>query len=135
MLFQPAPFKSKLAEPMRRAIKGYSGVMTGLDYDGIAVMATYQHVKVLNFGIRKKMVTIFGCHLFVKTCIMLGHELKMQVVEDETALLILKKMGCDIAQGYHIARPMPAEDLMHNRTTIHIDRLPGHKITGGREKI
>jgi len=52
----------------------------------------------------------------VKTCIMLGHELKMHVVaegvEDKETLQILKEMGCDIAQGYYIARPMPAEDLV-----------------------
>ena len=52
----------------------------------------------------------------VKTCIMLGHELKMQVVaegvENSKTLSLLKKMGCDIAQGYYIARPMPAGDLI-----------------------
>lgn len=53
----------------------------------------------------------------VKTCIMLGHELKMKVVaegvEDKEALLLLEKMGCNIAQGYHIARPMPAGELLN----------------------
>ena len=52
----------------------------------------------------------------VKTCIMLGHELKMKVVaegvENEEVLTLLGEMGCDIAQGYHIARPMPAEALV-----------------------
>lgn len=52
----------------------------------------------------------------VKTCIMLGHELNMRVVaegvEDQETLDLLSAMGCDIAQGYHIAKPMPAEDLI-----------------------
>lgn len=52
----------------------------------------------------------------VKTCIMLGHELNMQVVaegvEDEGILTLLNEMGCDIAQGYYIAKPMPADELM-----------------------
>ena len=52
----------------------------------------------------------------VKTCIMLGHELKMQVVaegvEDKETLLLLSDMGCDIAQGYYIAKPMPAKKLL-----------------------
>lgn len=52
----------------------------------------------------------------VKTCIMLGHELNMRVVaegvENKETLELLSEMGCDIAQGYHIARPMPAEDLI-----------------------
>jgi EAL domain-containing protein (putative c-di-GMP-specific phosphodiesterase class I) len=52
----------------------------------------------------------------VKTCILLGHELSMHVVaegvESEEHLKLLKKMGCDFAQGYFIARPMPGADLM-----------------------
>lgn len=52
----------------------------------------------------------------VKTCIMLGHELKMNVVaegvEDKQTLEILSDMGCDIAQGYYIAKPMPAKNLI-----------------------
>lgn len=52
----------------------------------------------------------------VKTCIMLGHELNMRVVaegvEDKETFELLSEMGCDIAQGYYIARPMPADDLM-----------------------
>lgn len=61
----------------------------------------------------------------VRTCIMLGHELKMQVVaegvEDEQTLKLLAEMGCDIAQGYHIAKPMPAENLIKWRDN-HIRR-------------
>lgn len=52
----------------------------------------------------------------VKTCVMLGHELKMKVVaegvEDREVLNLLKGMGCDYAQGYYIAKPMPAEALL-----------------------
>jgi len=52
----------------------------------------------------------------VKTCIILGHELKMKVVaegvEDKETLNLLNQMGCDIAQGYYIANPMPADALL-----------------------
>ena len=52
----------------------------------------------------------------VKTCILLGHELSMHVVaegvESEEHLELLKQMGCDFAQGYFIARPMPGSELM-----------------------
>lgn len=52
----------------------------------------------------------------VKTCIMLGHELNMKVVaegvESQRELEELRSLGCDIAQGYHIARPMPEEQFM-----------------------
>ncbi len=52
----------------------------------------------------------------VKTCIVLGHELNMKVVaegvEDEATLDQLRLMGCDVAQGYFVSRPMPADDLI-----------------------
>ena len=32
-------------------------------------------------------------------------------VEDAAALQMLREAGCDVAQGYHVARPMPAEQL------------------------
>ena len=52
----------------------------------------------------------------VKTCILLGHELNMELVaegvETQEILDALTVFGCDIAQGYHIARPMPAEALL-----------------------
>jgi EAL domain-containing protein (putative c-di-GMP-specific phosphodiesterase class I)/CheY-like chemotaxis protein len=51
----------------------------------------------------------------VKTCIMLGHELNMCIVaegvESETTLIMLKEMGCDIAQGYFISRPLSEENF------------------------
>jgi len=52
----------------------------------------------------------------VKTCVLLGHELNMEVVaegvETQEIFESLKLLGCDIAQGYHIARPMPEHDLL-----------------------
>jgi len=51
----------------------------------------------------------------VKTCIILGHELKMKIVAEgvETAeqLELLRQMNCDIAQGYFISRPIPADQI------------------------
>ena len=47
---------------------------------------------------------------------MLGHKLKMSVVaegvETPAVLALLKDMGCDYAQGYYFAKPMPAEELL-----------------------
>jgi len=52
----------------------------------------------------------------VKTCILLGHELNMEVVaegvETEEILAALKEFGCDVAQGYYISRPIPADELL-----------------------
>ena len=48
----------------------------------------------------------------VATTVELGHRLGLEVVaegvEDDATLAILRAMGCDIAQGFGIARPMPA---------------------------
>jgi diguanylate cyclase (GGDEF)-like protein len=41
----------------------------------------------------------------------LGFEVVAEGVETESVLDALRLAGCDIAQGYHIARPMPAEKL------------------------
>jgi EAL domain-containing protein (putative c-di-GMP-specific phosphodiesterase class I) len=52
----------------------------------------------------------------VRTVIDLAHNLGKQVcaegVENEATWQALKDLGCDLAQGFWIARPMPAEDLM-----------------------
>jgi len=52
----------------------------------------------------------------VKTCILLGHELNMKVVaegvETRDVLRMLNTLGCDIAQGYHISRPIPEQELL-----------------------
>jgi len=52
----------------------------------------------------------------VKTCILLGHELNMKVVaegvEDEATLEQLRVMGCDVAQGYHVSRPLTADNFV-----------------------
>lgn len=52
----------------------------------------------------------------VRTVIDLAHNLGKQVcaegVEDEAAWQTLRALGCDLAQGFWIARPMPADELM-----------------------
>ncbi len=54
--------------------------------------------------------------LLVRSTIDLGHSLGMRVtaegVETATALSLLALMGCDAAQGYFIAKPMPLAGLL-----------------------
>ncbi len=51
----------------------------------------------------------------VETCIMLAHKLNMEVVaegvEDIETWDLLLAEGCDIAQGYYIAKPMPGHEF------------------------
>jgi EAL domain-containing protein (putative c-di-GMP-specific phosphodiesterase class I) len=52
----------------------------------------------------------------LRTTIGLAHQLGLTVVaegvEDDEALARLKAMGCEHAQGYGIAKPMPQEQLL-----------------------
>lgn len=54
--------------------------------------------------------------LLVKSTIDLAHSLGLKVVaegvETAEALALLSGMGCDLAQGYFIARPMPIAGFM-----------------------
>ncbi|MEJ2818154.1 EAL domain-containing protein [Caulobacter sp. CCG-8] len=54
--------------------------------------------------------------LLVKSTIDLAHSLGLKVtaegVESREALAMLQMMGCDLAQGYHIAKPMALEALV-----------------------
>jgi D-xylose transport system permease protein len=64
--------------------------------------------------------------VIVKSAIDLGHDLGLSIVaegvEDEATLLALKALGVDIAQGYHLGRPMP-ENLLRQWITQHSDAL------------
>lgn len=56
-----------------------------------------------------------GDRVIVNSTIQLAHSLGRRVVaegvEDRETLYTLKQMGCDIAQGFHIGRPMPLLSL------------------------
>jgi EAL domain-containing protein (putative c-di-GMP-specific phosphodiesterase class I) len=51
----------------------------------------------------------------VRSIVDLGHNLKLRVVgegvETDDVFTALREAGCDLAQGYLLARPMPAEQL------------------------
>ena len=54
-------------------------------------------------------------NILVRSTIELGHNLGLKVtaegVEDEESVERLKSYGCDTLQGYHISRPVPAQEL------------------------
>ena len=54
--------------------------------------------------------------MLARSTINLAHSLGMKVtaegIENRTAAALLASMGCDVGQGYHLARPMPLERLI-----------------------
>jgi len=66
--------------------------------------------------------------VIVHTTLTMGHNLSLEVVaegvEDADTLRKLQEMGCDLAQGYHIARPMPASDFFTWLSRFQTDPQP-----------
>jgi EAL domain-containing protein (putative c-di-GMP-specific phosphodiesterase class I) len=51
----------------------------------------------------------------VRATVQLAHSLGARAVgegvEDEALVGVLRELGCDYGQGYHLGRPMPADEL------------------------
>ncbi len=69
---RPVPFSSNLAEPMRLALSGKSGTVIGLDYRGEKVLAAYEPVAKLNWGIVAKIDIGEVRHPFIIAALMSG---------------------------------------------------------------
>jgi EAL domain-containing protein (putative c-di-GMP-specific phosphodiesterase class I) len=87
---------------------GYSSLsyLTHLPIDGIKIDRSF--VLTMNRDIRESSVV-------VRSVIDLGHNLGLVVVaegvESAVHLQALADMGCDMAQGYYMCRPLPAEHI------------------------
>lgn len=61
------------------------------------------------------MAQDYEARAIVKTCIMLGHELNMEVVAEGVETLevleLLKSLGSDLAQGYYFSKPVSSKLL------------------------
>ncbi len=74
-----------------------------------------------------------GSERIVQKVIELGHALELRVVaegvEDQATLDLLAALGCDVAQGYVIARPMPSTEL-----AAWMQRWPGQRVNQGVDR-
>ena len=70
------------------------------------------------------MMSNDGCRVIVEIIIDLARKLGLasvaEGVEDEGALKALIDMGCATAQGYHLSRPIPAEDVAGVRAEFNV---------------
>jgi len=61
------------------------------------------------------MANVERDHVIVRSTIDLGHNLGLQAVaegvEDQRTLDLLSGLGCDLAQGFFLSRPLPAEKV------------------------
>jgi diguanylate cyclase (GGDEF)-like protein len=64
----------------------------------------------------RDMATDHGNHVLVESAVDLGHNLGLAVVaegvEDLPTVQALRKLGCDVAQGFHYAKPLPAHEFL-----------------------
>ena len=108
------------------------GVRLALDDFGIGYssLAYLKHLPVKTIKIDRSFVRDLGqdpdALALVRAIVTLGHSLRKRVVaegvENAIQLALLRELGCDEAQGYHIARPLDAEqfaDLLASRDYRH----------------
>ncbi|MGH9010897.1 MAG: putative bifunctional diguanylate cyclase/phosphodiesterase [Acidimicrobiia bacterium] len=111
------------ARSHREVLDGIQGLGVGLAIDdfgtGYSSLTYLKRLPVSVLKIDQAFVRGLGRDAsdtaIVKSVIDLAHALGLTVVaegvEDGDQVAHLRKLGCDLAQGYFFARPQPAEDL------------------------
>ena len=79
--------KQKIAELMKKALKGESGTTTGPDYRGETVLAAYEPIELLNLGIVEKIDIAEIRAPFLKAAIVIGFGGVIIVVLGSMAIL------------------------------------------------
>ena len=107
-----------------KLIDAFVGAGIGISIDdygaGLSSLTYLKQIRADELKIDKSFIlAITDGHkdaLLVRSTIDLAHSLGMKVtaegVETDTAMALLVGMGCDIGQGYLIAKPMPLRDLL-----------------------
>ncbi|MFZ0169045.1 MAG: bifunctional diguanylate cyclase/phosphodiesterase [Candidatus Dormiibacterota bacterium] len=111
-------------ERCKSVIAELRGLGLGISVDdfgaGFTSLAYLGNLAVSELKLDRSFITGLGTGqatdaALVRATIDLGHALGLRVVaegiEDNATLTVLTGMGCDLAQGYFIGRPVPADQL------------------------
>jgi diguanylate cyclase (GGDEF)-like protein len=98
------------------------GVRTSIDDygTGYSSLAYLRHLPAdelkLDRSLTQDVITDVRAAAIVRHTVALAHELGLSLVaegvEDQATATRLAELGCDVAQGYAIARPMPVDDFL-----------------------
>jgi EAL domain-containing protein (putative c-di-GMP-specific phosphodiesterase class I) len=108
---------------------------------GYSTMAYLKNLPVDELKIDRSFITnLTSDHndaVIVKSAMELGHNLGLSIVaegvEDEATLVALRALGVDIAQGFHLGRPMP-DSVLQQWIADHSQAarlLTAHPVTAG----
>jgi diguanylate cyclase len=115
LMADPVRSKQMLADlralGLRLAVDDY-----GTGYSSLAYLQELAVDELkLDKSFTMRMTEDAGAAAIVRTTVDLAHSLGLTMVaegvENETALSELARLGCDLARGYHISKPLPAEQL------------------------
>jgi PAS domain S-box-containing protein len=143
----PIPFEAQLAEPMRKALLGQSGLIVGQDYRGELVMAAYEPVAILNFGVVAKIdlsevrapflrtasywfvfsfvLVFFGVWLFFKV----GYPIVRRIQENEENLeTTLNSIGDAVISTDDVGNIVRMNPVAEQLTGWQLSEVQGHPL-------
>jgi EAL domain-containing protein (putative c-di-GMP-specific phosphodiesterase class I) len=119
------------------------GVRTSIDDygTGYSSLAYLRHLAAdelkLDRSLTRSVDTDPRAAAIVRHTVALAHDLGLALVaegvEDDETAAVLTRLGCDVAQGYAIARPMPVDDFLRwlrDRTRRRLDAAPPQRSGG-----
>lgn len=116
-------FLERSEDTTERALRGLvaRGIRLALDDfgTGYSSLASLKRLPVAKIKIDRSFVRDIGCdpedEAVVQAMVSLGHALGRRVVaegvENEVQLAFLRRLSCDVAQGFLLARPLAANEL------------------------
>jgi diguanylate cyclase (GGDEF)-like protein/PAS domain S-box-containing protein len=125
----------RLVEDLRAA--GYAIMLddfgTGLSSFAYLEQFPIDYLKI-DGGFVRKLTGNFVDRAIVESINDIGHKLGAttiaEFVEDAETLDALREIGIDMAQGYHIARPEPLDDLLARIVAEDAAELPARRLLG-----